>query len=345
MEDYTQHIIAYLENRLSPEERKSFETLLDHSADLRREAKEIRFVWESSEELRMRKRINTAKNWSELSRRITVDRYWNRLRTFSRNAAAILAIPLIITTIALFGMLKERDNMPVEQIELTSANGLVIKTVLPDGSEVWLNSGSKLSYPQRFAGNGSRNVSLSGEAYFKVKADEANPFEVTTNDGLKVCAYGTEFNVYAYDEERTIETTLVTGSVEVASPPAKGKPDTVALSKGQQAIFNRDSGSLAKVDVNLAVKTSWKDGKTIFRRADMTEVIRRLSRQFNVDIRLEGKELYDYEYSASFTTETLDEILSLLEKSAPIKCKVIYPEQSDDYTFTKKTVIISMKRK
>ncbi|MDR0698521.1 MAG: DUF4974 domain-containing protein [Tannerella sp.] len=362
MENNMQHLIAYLENRLSAKERKSFEELLDNSADLRRELTEIRFVWEASEELKRHKRIDTEKNWNELSRRIATDRYRKKLWYFLRNAAAVLFIPLIITTMVLFRDIKEQERCEViEPVELTSAYGIVTKITLPDSSEVWLNSGSKISYPQRFTG-GARRVSLSGEAYFKVKADKTNLFEVQTKDGLNVSAYGTEFNVCTYDEDSIAEATLVDGNVVVtlddgdvgrsssggnmeASPPEKRKLNTVTLAKGQQVIFNKSNDSLATASVNLAVKTSWKDGKIIFRRANMTEIARRFSRHFNVDIRLEGDELHDYEYSATFTTETLEEILSLLEKSAPIKCKIIYPEPSHDYTFTKKILIISMRQK
>jgi ferric-dicitrate binding protein FerR (iron transport regulator) len=349
VENSTQHIIAYLENRLSADERKAFEKLLDDSAALRQEATEIRFIWETATEWKMHRRVDTLKNWSKLSRRMTADKYRKWLWSFSRNAAAVLFIPLIIVTIVLSGRIKERERcVSVEQVELASACGIVTKIILPDSSEVWLNSGSRLSYPQRFSG-GVRNVFLSGEAYFKVKADKTNLFEVQTTDGLKVIAYGTEFNVCAYDEDPIVEATLADGNIAVTrsgvSPPGTGTSNVVNLTKGQQAVFNKVDGSLATAGVNLAVKTSWKDGKMIFRRADMTEIARRFSRRFNVDIRLEGEELRDYEYSATFTSETLEEILSLLEKSAPIKCKIIHPEQSDDYTFTKKTVIVSMKQK
>ncbi|MDR1379962.1 MAG: DUF4974 domain-containing protein [Tannerella sp.] len=344
MENNTQHIIAYLENRLSPEEREAFETLLDNSAGLRREMAEIRFVRDISAELMEHRRIDTAKNWDELSRRVAADRYRRKLWAVLRNTAAALVIPLIMATIVLYGKVNERGRVAdAGQVELTSASGLVTKITLPDESEVWLNSGSRLSYPQRFTGN-IRSVHLSGEAYFKVKADKTNIFEVRTKDGLRVCAYGTEFNVCAYDDEPVIEATLVSGNVEV-SAPVNGASGSVNVREGQQVLFDRESGSLVTVGANLAVKTSWKDGKMIFRRANMTEIARRFARHFNVDIRLEGEELYGYEYSASFTAETLDEILHLLEKSAPIKCKIIYPEQSEDYAFTKKTVIISMKQK
>ncbi len=338
VEKSTQHIISYLENKLSSEERKAFEEMLGQSAELQQELKEIRFIRDKYEELQQYKQIDTKKYREKLFRKIAIDKYKRRLWRFTRDIAAVLILPLMITSVVLFKNLQEHDNMPVEQIEQTSANGLISKIMLPDGSEVWLNSGSKLTYPQRFTGD-FRRVDLSGEAYFKVKANKRNRFEVFTKEGLKVSAYGTEFNIRSYAEEQTIETTLVAGNVEIVSPTE----EKVNLTKGQQAEFNKKMSSIKTADVNLAVKTSWKDGKIIFRRTSMKEVARRLSRRFNVDIQLKDKALYDYEYSASFITETLDEILYLLEKSAPITCEVRPPEPSGNY-FTKRTVIISMKR-
>ncbi|MDR1098326.1 MAG: DUF4974 domain-containing protein [Tannerella sp.] len=339
MEYTVQYIIDYLENTLSADERRSFEASLSKSVELQQELEDIRLVWESSEELKFHRQIDSAKNWKELSKKITVDRYQKKFRYFVRNMAALLMIPLVIATFTLY---RQRNHIPAGQIELTSANGLVTKVTLSDGTEVWLNSGSKLSYPQHFTGD-TRNILLWGEAYFKVKADRTNRFEVLTHDGLTVSAYGTEFNVCAYEEDPVVEATLISGNIEVGTSVKNGTPDLIKISVGQQVRYDKNKDRLEVADVNLAVKTSWKDGKMIFRRADMAEITHRLARHFNVDIRLEGKELYDYEYSATFTTETLEEILYLLEKSAPIKCGVIYPEQSEDYTYTRKTVIISMK--
>lgn len=338
----TQHILAYLDKELSAKERHDFEKMLKSSTELQQELEEIRLVWEMTAELKMHKQINTEKNWRELSRKVTAEKFRKKLWIFTRNAAAMLLLPLVITTLLLFKGIKERDHAPVEQVELTSANGLVSKVLLPDGSEVWLNSGSKLSYPQRFKG-GVREVSLSGEAYFKVKADDKNRFVVLIDDVLSVSAYGTEFNVCAYQDEQTIDATLVAGDIEVGVI-TDGKSDVTKILREQQAMFDKESGELTVAKINVAVETSWKDGKMLFRRANMKEITRRLSRRFNVDIHLHGEELHDYEYSATFTTETLDEILYLLEKSAPIKTKIIYPEQAEDYSFTKRSVIISMKK-
>ena len=334
------NIIDYLDNKLPDNERAFFEQSLESSKDLRQKVEKVRFVWKAAAELKKHQQVDTVKNWRKLSHRVAIDKIKCKTWHSLRNVAAILILPFIITTLLLFKGIRERDNAPVEQVELNSANGLISKVTLPDGSEVWLNSGSKLSYPQRFTGN-IRNVHLSGEAYFKVNADPANRFIVSTNDGLSVKAYGTEFNVCAYEEDQIIETTLVSGHINVGTPSDKASTNP---STGQQAIFNKQNGKIVIDDINVAVATSWKDGKMIFRRAGMQEVARRLSRNFNVDIRLDGDELHKYEYSATFTTETLAEILYLLGKTAPIDTKMIYPEQSDDYTFTKHTVIISMKQ-
>ncbi len=341
MDINTEHIIAYLENKLSSEEKAVFEELLEKSAELQQELKETRFLWLTSAELKFHKQFDMEKNWNRIFRRISLDKFRNRLWYFTRTAAAILVIPLILSTFLFYRTIHEYENKPVEQIEINSAQGLITKIILPDNSLVWLNSGSTLSYPQRFT-DGKRQVLLSGEAYFSVQSDKSSRFEVQTNEGLTVSAYGTEFNVCAYNEDSAIEATLASGHIEVSM---KGMADILSINPRQQAVFSKENGVLSIKEANLSVETGWKDGKMVFKRARMTEIANRLSRNFNVDIRLEGEELYEYEYSATFTTETLNEILHLLEKSAPIKCKIIEPVQSEDYSYSKRAVIISMHKK
>ena len=286
------------------------------------------------ENIKMRRQIDTEKNWKELSRRITTYKRSVKLWAYARNISAVLVIPLIM---AVFFLLNERtnhENIPEEWVTLSSAHGIVTKIILPDGSEVWLNSGSTLSYPTIFKTR-NRPVRLSGEAYFRVNADMKSRFIVSTDQGMTVSAYGTEFNVCAYEEEQAIEATLVSGRIDVNI-----NADVVKIERGQQVSFDKESGRFEVDNTNIAVTTAWKEGKMIFRKADMSEVMRRLARRYNVEIRLEDDELLDYQYSATFTTETLEEVLHLLEVSAPIKCKILYPEQSEDYSFTKRIVTI-----
>lgn len=340
MDSNTEHIIAYLEGRLSAEEKKAFDQLLQSSPDFQKEVDDMRFIWETTAELKLHKQINTQQNWKKLSKQITADKYKKKIFHFIRTAAAVLLIPVLFATYILFDTVKEWNNIPVEQVELTTAYGLVSKVTLPDGSEVWLNSGSTISYPKRFIHN-KRNVNLTGEAYFKVTSDKSNRFDVIAANGLKVSAYGTEFNVKAYEDEDKIEATLAKGHVEVSEI---GQPASRTLRPGEQVVYYKNTSRMDVDKVNLAVETSWKDGKMIFRRATMNEIVQRLARHFNVDIKLEGEELYDYKYSATFTTETLQEILLLLEKTAPIKCTIIEPEQTADFTYSRRTVIIKARK-
>lgn len=346
----TQPIIAYLENTLPVEEKQAFEAQLKTSPELQQELEAYRFVWQTTADLKACKQIDTEKNWKILSSRIAADRFLKSIGRFTRNVAAILLLPLILVTFFIWQEMKALEDMPVEQVELYSANGLVTHVTLSDGSEVWLNSGTKLSYPQRFTGE-TRHVTLSGEAYFKVNANPKHRFVVSTDEGVSVHAYGTEFNVCAYSNEETIESTLVSGHIVVDVPTnetsggvSNDLSEAIRISNGQQVVFHREDGRSEVENVNVVVKTAWKDGKLIFRRANMQQVARSISRHFNVDIQLVGKDLQEYEYTATFTTESLDEILYLLEKSAPIKCEIIYPEQVEDYSFTKRNVLIRMRK-
>ena len=228
------------------------------------------------------------------------------------------------------------ESLPIEQVELTTAYGVVSKVQLSDGSEVWLNSGSTLSYPKRFEGD-KRTVFLSGEAYFHVSSDRAHRFEVQTSHGLVVSAYGTEFNVQAYEDETNIIATLANGHIEVEHANTNQRED---LQPGEQLVYTKSEDKMQTQKASLLAETAWREGKIMFRRTPMQEVVRQLSRHFNVDIQLQGKELYTYTYSATFTTETLPEILDLLEKTAPIRCEVIHPAPTADYAFSKKKVLI-----
>lgn len=296
---------------------------------------DMKSILELSDRLMAQKKINVDRNWTELHKRIRNDRWKVRLGQFIRTSAAILLLPLLILSGYLYYHLEQWKSLPVEQVELVAAYGVVSKVVLSDGSEVWLNSGSKLVYPNRFVGK--RQVYLSGEAYFKVESDASHRFDVQTSDGVTVSAYGTEFNVQAYDKEPNVTATLAKGQICV-------EQEDLQLSKhlkpGEQAVFARNEKNITLQKANILMETAWKDGRIMFRRTPMEDVAKQLSRHFNVDIQLQGKEVFGYSYSATFTTETLAEILSLLEKSAPIRCEIIEPEQQGDYAFSKKKVLI-----
>ena len=162
------------------------------------------------------------------------NRFRQKIGRYFRYTAAILLIPALISSIYFYQRIYRLENQPIEQVELSSAYGLVSKITLPDGSEVWLNSGSKLHYPKQFVGN-HRKVYLSGEAYFKVSSDKKHRFDVALSNGITVSAYGTEFNINAYEDDDEIQATLANGSIEIRN---EKKPIPQVLNPGEQAVYN-----------------------------------------------------------------------------------------------------------
>lgn len=298
--------------------------------------KEMQAVWDLADRLSQQKKIDVDRNWDQLNRRIQRSNNSFRFFTYIKNAAAVLLLPLIMLSAYCYYQLSQFRSAPVRQLEVAAAYGVCTKVVLPDSSEVWLNSGSKLIYPERFT-NAGRKVSLEGEAYFKVSSDINNRFDVQTLDGLTVSAYGTEFNVNAYAEGSVIKATLAKGNIRIIQSDSQISKD---IAPGEQVVYSSIDKNMEVRKANLLVETGWKDGMMVFRRTPLNEIAQKLSRHFNVDIELKNKELYKYTYSATFTTETLEEILSLLEKTAPIRCDIVEPEQQDDFAYTRKKIII-----
>lgn len=285
------------------------------------------------------KSIDTETGWEQLRKRISVDRNRRKLFSLIRNNAAIL-LPLFLAFQYLLYPILNESRAPHEIITVTSAPGMVIKTVLPDGSEVWLNALSTLTYPQRFTEK-NRSVQLSGEAYFKVASDKKHRFLVKTPHEMVVSAYGTEFNVNAYDREANYEVTLASGNVEVFS--SIGSEAIEPLGVNEKAVVDLSTGDINVVMADTYVETAWKDGKMVFRREKLDKIATKLSRKFGVDILLEGDKLREYEYTATFTNETLEDILDLLKRSAPITYSISNQRQLNNDTYSRKEVTIKSK--
>ena len=282
------------------------------------------------------KTIDALADWEQLRKRITSDRNRRLFFNYLRNTAAIL-LPLFLVYQYTFYPILKKSGSIIETIMVTSAPGMVTKTILPDGSEVWLNALSSLTYPQRFTEK-ERTVQLSGEAYFKVASDKKHRFNVETPQEMVVSAYGTEFNVNAYESETNHEVTLVSGQVEVSSEIDSRA--TEALAVEEKAILQVKTGNIHVVTADTYVETAWKDGRMVFRREKLDKIVTKLSRKFGVDIRLEGDRLKEYEYTATFTDETLEDILDLLKRSAPITYSISKQKQLDNETFTRREITI-----
>lgn len=260
------------------------------------------------------------------------------MQVFSR-VAVFLLVPLSVTSL-LFSYLywQQREQLPqITYNQVMSAPGTVTQLQLPDQTTVWLNAGSTLRYPSSFTGE-KREVQLSGEGYFEVESDREHPFYVNTPGGIQVMAYGTRFNVNAYEDEPTIEAVLERGKIDVIS-----RNKTVQLIPDKQAVFDKSTQELTVSSANLDETTGWKEGRLVFRNTPLDVVLKKLAKRYNVDIVLHNDGKKAYKYRATFTTETVEQILNYLKLSGPIEWSVQEPRQNEDASFTKRRIDVYQK--
>lgn len=154
---------------------------------------------------------------------------------------------------------------------------------LADGSRIWLNSGSQLSYPSDF-GTGSREIYLTGEAYFEVAHNPSLPFYVYTND-MKIRVLGTKFNVASYSNDARTQAVLVEGKISAGRNRLISRP--VELIPGERLTFDREKEVLSKDMVDVCLYTSWVNGYLVFEQENLTEIFKKLERYYNKPIVVE----------------------------------------------------------
>jgi transmembrane sensor len=237
--------------------------------------------------------------------------------------AAVLIIGIISSAIVFYNQ-PEKHSFTFVTETVTTPYGARTSFKLSDGSEVWLNSGSTISYPNQFGDQ--RKVELTGQAYFKVIKD-GKPFEVKTASGY-IEVMGTSFDVKAYPNEN-FETTLVEGSVKVRDRISQ----VATLKPGQQSVIT-PANKFYLSAVNTDLITSWREGKLIFVKEPFQIVAKELERWYNVKIDLQGEKLKKLGFTGTIEMESFSEVLELIKTTVPIK-----------YQFDKKTRVLQISGK
>ncbi len=197
---------------------------------------------------------------------------------------------------------------------LQTPRGGQFKITLPDGSKVWLNAASSLKYPVVFTGD-ERKVEISGEAYFEIAKDATKPFKVHLNN-MEVEVLGTHFNVNGYEDEASINTTLLEGKVKVQT--ATGAK---FLAPGQQAQLKPSGNISITNDISLEEIIAWKDGNFQFENADIKAVMRQLARWYDVEVSYKGNIQQHFVGSISRNVN-LSQVLSMLQQTGAVKFKI-----------------------
>ena len=217
----------------------------------------------------------------------------------------------------------------LEYNTLSIPYGKTFKLALSDGSQVVLNAGSKLKFPVNFIKDENRTVFLNGEAYFEVAKDTEHPFVVSTED-MNVEVLGTHFNVTSYTDDQKTYTVLVEG--KVAAHDKVGNGDTKILNPNEKAFF--ENGKLQVEAVNVTKYIAWVQGQLVFEDDSFNVIANKLERKFNVKIENNYSELNNINITATFTNETIDEVLSTFKTY-----------KNFDYVIKNGTVIISRPKK
>lgn len=283
----------------------------------------------------------------------------NQFRTIIWRYASILIVAVGLSALAYYVGTRSASINNKTFCEIEVPYGSRSTLVLPDGSKIWLNAGSKLKYNHDFDVK-SRDVYLEGEAFFDVEKRK-HPLVVHTSD-IDILVLGTTFNVKSYPDEDYIEATLVEGNIRIESK-ASDKPlflkpkekltyhkSDKQISVGESEINNQRPkeesivGQKVSVtqllkdvdiieDVNTDESTSWKDGKLIINNESLEELTRKIERKYDVTFTFESERLKDYSYSGTLRDFPLEQVLRALELTSPIK--YIIKEKSVILTYNK----------
>lgn len=198
---------------------------------------------------------------------------------------------------------------------MTTPRGGQYQVTLPDGTKVWLNAASSITFPTTFTGN-ERRVKIDGEVFFEVAKNKQKPFLVNIREESLVQVLGTSFNINCYQDENVTKTTLVEGSVKVS----KGN-DSLILKPGQQAVASVSTPKFKIVEADIDQAIAWKNGFFSLQDADLKAVLRQLERWYDINVRYDGAISNIIFQGKIFRNTNLSDVIEFLQK-AGVNCRL-----------------------
>jgi len=246
---------------------------------------------------------------------------------FSR-VAAVLLIPLLVSLFFIFRHNQPDSTMFADNVVKVS-RGVVSYLHLPDGTQVWLNSGSRLTYGNTF-NKENRNVILEGEAYFEVTKNPKKPFIVKGKE-MAVKVLGTKFNVKSYTEDASVVVTLLEGSVHLSDANNQSS-SSLLLKPNEQATFIKENSKLTVNKVDAKNACEWIHGNLVFDDQEFGQIVKSLERQYNITIKVEDREIEQLHFYGKFrNTQPIEEILNIMSANQ----KFHYNQNGNVFTFSK----------
>lgn len=267
-------------------------------------------IYHSREKVAQVRKLKPAESaWAELEKSLSTPRAWWK-------EALKYAAVFIIAFLTAGGAFWFYQTGAVENeswASISAPNGQISNVTLFDGTNVWLNAGSTLTYKQSFNLN-NREVVLDGEALFSVTKNEKSPFIVHAG-ASEIQVHGTQFNVKAYANDSKIATVLVEGEVEF-----RAGQQALMMVPGEQVLFSKNTGQLEKNKVDIAEHIAWKGGKIYFNDETLFALAQQLERWYEVKFAFASDELKSYRFTGVINKErSLEYTLKIIQEIRKVK--------------------------
>ncbi|MEN8156885.1 MAG: FecR domain-containing protein [Bacteroidota bacterium] len=316
-EEIYSFIVPVLLGEDTPEERGRFEKWLNGSRENRELFSEYKRIWQEVGHLGEYGRFDPERGFHRLMeennlRKVRKRRSRRLVAAVSGTAAALLVV---------LGIGHFSDIFPAEDnlVRITAPRGDQTEALLPDGSSVWLNAESSIAYKTSF-GRKMRQLDLTGEAFFDVRSG-SKPFIVNAIGQLQIRVHGTRFNVMAYPDEEVIETTLEEGRISLLLPGEQGSERY--MEPGQWAVFHSGKERFEYRMVNTDLYTGWIHKKIILRNESLLQLVNRLERWFDADIKIdESLAAEECHFSGIFEKESLEEIMDAIARAGDLQYRI-----------------------
>ena len=294
---------------------------------------QVHALYLAADTLHVIQNVDTEKVLKKVKNRINGKRvsWWER----TQRIAAVMSVPLLIGILLMY-MDRVNHAETARMLEVKTNPGMTTSIMLPDSTVVYLNSESTLRYPSSF-NTDIRKVELTGEAYFDVTKDPQKRFVVSTLNHSQIEVYGTSFNVEAYAKDNKLSATLVEGKIGFLFTDGTGTARKIDLQPNRKLVYRPTTGEVKVYKTSCESETAWKEGKIVFNNTSMEDILHTLSKRFNVEFVVKNKNLKEYAFTGSFTTQRLERIMEFFKISSKIHWRYL---DSDEITDEKQRIEI-----
>lgn len=313
-------LLHILTGEATPDEKKEFYRYLAENEENEELFFQIKSLW-----------LRTSIKHTQVDTNQEFDKFWEKITEQKRKKvisivskftryAAVLVFVMALGGVAGYLLTTNSDPLPNYGVQkYTATRGNVSVVELSDGTKIWLNSESEISYRQD-DNNKYRSVELKGEAYFEITHNEKMPFLVKVGN-ITVRDLGTVFNIKAYAEDNIVETSLIEGKADILE---QGNKELLTLKPGESALYYTDQQKIEVRSIENSAPSAWRDGKFVIRDERLEDICKELSRWYGINFRFENESLRNYRLTGNIKkSTTAQHVLKVLKASSGFNYRIV----------------------